>query len=104
MIKLSKLPNIQIFLLAIPLLVIISMDISSLGSFRIIVGHNNINSVRNKFGSLVDLISASLDVFVMSKIKIDETFPESQCIIEGFSEPYYYHTVNDTVNEGLCYM
>lgn len=104
MIKLSKLPNIQIFLLVIPLLVIISMDISSSGSFRIIVGHNNINSVRNKFGSLVDLVSASLDVFVMSKIKIDETFPESRCIIEGFSEPYRDHTVNDKVNEGLSYM
>ena len=104
MIKLSKLPNIQIFLLAIPLLVIISMDISSSGSFRIIIGHNNINSVRNKFGSLVDLVSANLDVLVMSKIKIDETFPESRCIIEGFSEPYCDHTVNDKVNEGLSYM
>ena len=55
--------------------------------FRIIIGHININSVRNEFGSLIDLASANLDVLVISETKTDGTFSESQFIIEGFWEP-----------------
>ena len=55
--------------------------------FRIIIGYINIDSVRNEFGSLIDLVSANLDVLVISETEADGTFSESQFIIEGFWEP-----------------
>ena len=55
---------------------------------RIIIGHLNINSIRNKFESLVSFVSNNLDIFMVSATKIDDTFPESQFLIEGFSKPF----------------
>ena len=43
--------------------------------FRKTIGHININLVRNKFESLVDLVSPNLDVLMTSETKIDERFP-----------------------------
>ena len=54
------------------------------------LGHININSVRNKFKFLVDLVSANLDVLMISEINVSETFSGSQFIIEEFSEPYWF--------------
>ena len=62
---------------------------------------SHIKSVRNKFESLAELVSANLDVLMISEIKIDETFPKSQFIIEAFSEPYL---LNHTVNGGGVFL
>ena len=56
--------------------------------YRVIIGHININSIRNKFESLVKYVGNNLDILVVSETKIDDTFPESQFLIEGFSTPY----------------
>ena len=45
---------------------------------RVIIGHLNINSVRNKFESLVRFVGNNLDILMVSETKIDDTFPESQ--------------------------
>ena len=55
---------------------------------KIIFGHLNINSLRNKFEQLVDILNGSIDILMISETKIDDTFPTSQFLIEGFSEPY----------------
>ena len=55
---------------------------------RIIIGHLNINSIRNKFESLVTFVGNNLDILMISETKIDDTFPESQFLIEGFSKPF----------------
>ena len=55
---------------------------------RIIIGHLNINSVRNKLESLVSFVGNNLDIFMVSETKIDDTFPESQFLIKGFSKPF----------------
>ena len=55
---------------------------------RIIIGHLNINSIRNKFQSLVTFVGNNLDILMISETKIDDTFPESQFLIEGFSKPF----------------
>ena len=52
---------------------------------RIIIGHLNINSIRNTFESLVRFVGNSLDILMVSETKIDDTFPESQFLIEGYS-------------------
>ena len=65
--------------------------------FRIIIGHININSVRKKCESLVDIVSANLNVLMISEANTDETFLESKFITGGFSEP---HRLDRTVNGG----
>ena len=56
----------------------------------IIIGHLGINSIRNTFGSLVRFIDNILDILMVSETKIDDTFPESQFLIEGFSKPFRF--------------
>ena len=55
---------------------------------RIIIGHLNINSIRNKIGALGDLIGDRIDIFLISETKIDQSFPPAQFHINGFSDPY----------------
>ena len=43
----------------------------------IIIGQLNINSVRNKFESLVRFVDKNLDILMVSETKTDDTFPES---------------------------
>ena len=55
---------------------------------RIIIGHFNINSIRNKFESLVRFIGNNLHILMVSETRIDGAFPESQFLIEGFSKRF----------------
>ena len=55
---------------------------------RIIIDHLYINSIRNKFESFVSFVGNKLDIFMVSETKIDDTFPDSQFLIEGFSKPF----------------
>ena len=48
----------------------------------------NIYSIRNKFEPLVSFAGSNLDILMVSETKIDDTFPESQFLIEGFSKPF----------------
>ena len=56
--------------------------------YRVIIGHININSIRNTFESFVKYVGNNLDILMVSETKIDGTFPESQFLMEGFSTPY----------------
>ena len=56
--------------------------------YRVIVGHININSMKSKYESLVKYVDNNLDILMLSETKIDDTFPESQFLIESFSVPY----------------
>ena len=53
-----------------------------------IIAHLNMNSLRNKFEFLISLIKSNIDVFMISKTKLDESFPTSQFMINGFSPPF----------------
>ena len=55
---------------------------------RVIIDHININSIRNKFESLVKFVGNNLDILMVSETKLDDTFPDSQFLMEGFSTPY----------------
>ena len=54
---------------------------------RILIGHLNINSLRNKFEILVSSIAVNLDILMISETKLDESFPVSQFLIPGFDNP-----------------
>ena len=55
---------------------------------RIIIGHLNINSIRNKIEILNDIIQDKIDVFLVSETKIDKTFPTAQFYLNGFETPH----------------
>ena len=55
---------------------------------RIIFAHININSIRNKFDMLADMITGRVDILLVSETKIDETFPSSQFLIPGYTTPF----------------
>ena len=51
-----------------------------------IIGHLNINSIRNKFEAVECILNDGLiDIFALSESKIDESFPNAQFIINDFS-------------------
>ena len=54
---------------------------------RIILGHLNINSIRNKFDLLVNQIKGNVDIMVISKTKLDESFPNGPFKIPGYALP-----------------
>ena len=54
---------------------------------NIIFSYININSIRNKFDNLCDLISKNVDILSVAETKLDPSFPNSQFLIPGFHEP-----------------
>ena len=50
----------------------------------------NINSLRNKFDMLNELIKGFVDVFMISETKLDDSFPEAQFFIDGYHTPFRY--------------
>ena len=55
---------------------------------RIIIAHLNINSIRNKFEMLKEVIGNKVDILLISETKLDDAFPLSQFILEGFTPKY----------------
>ena len=55
---------------------------------KVILAHLNINSIRNKFTCLKELVSDNIDVLVIQETKLDETFPERAFMIPGYKKPY----------------
>ena len=51
---------------------------------NLFLGQLNVNSVRNKFEALEFLIKDKFDVFLVSKGKLDSSFPEAQFKIPGY--------------------
>ena len=43
----------------------------------------NINSIRNKFHNLVDMIDENIDIICISETKLDDSFPASNFLIPG---------------------
>ena len=57
---------------------------------KLLIGNLNINSLPNKFDQLKVIIQGKLDILVITETKIDNSFPTSQFLIEGFCKPYRY--------------
>ena len=45
---------------------------------NIVIGHLNINSLRNKFEILSTLIADTFDIFILSETKLDNTFTSAK--------------------------
>ena len=55
---------------------------------RIVIGNLNINSLPNKFNQLKELVLKYVDMLVLTETKLDDSFPNSQFLVDGFSEPF----------------
>ena len=51
------------------------------------IGHLNINSIRRKFDSLIEIITGNIDILMISETKLDGSFPKGQFLIKEFIEP-----------------
>ena len=50
----------------------------------IILGYLNINSLRNKFKSIEDVIQRAFDICVLSETKMDKSFPDKQFCLYNY--------------------
>ena len=57
---------------------------------KLIFGHLNINSLRNKFDLFSEQVKGSIDILMVSRTKLDDSFPEAQFLIEGFHSPFRF--------------
>ena len=55
---------------------------------RVVIGCLNINSIRNKFDRLRDIVKGNLDVIIIIETKIDDSFPSTQFEIPDYCGPY----------------
>ena len=51
---------------------------------NVITGHVNVNSMRNKFVAVEELIKGKIDIGLISETKIDKSFPNEQFKIKGY--------------------
>ena len=69
---------------------------------KLTFGHLNVNSLRNKFDQLTEMVKGFVDIFLISESKLDDSFPEGQFIIDG------YHDSSGLIGTGMvgdfCYM
>ena len=57
---------------------------------KLLLGHLNINSIRNKFEALKFIIDNNIDIFLISETKLYYSFPTAHFLIKGFSAPYRF--------------
>ena len=57
---------------------------------RLIIGNLNINSISSKFDQLKLFVQGKVDILIVTETKLDSTFPTSQLMIDGYSEPYRF--------------
>ena len=55
---------------------------------RLIIGHLNVNSLRNKFEMLEELIKDKIGIFLISETKVNSFFPSGQLVIKGYNTPF----------------
>ena len=57
---------------------------------KLTFGHLNINSLRNKYNQLTEMVKGFVDIFLISESKLDDSFPEGQLIIDGYHAPFRF--------------
>ena len=52
---------------------------------KIVAGHLNINSIRNKFDFLAHQVRGNIYILMISETKLDESFSPGQFLLDGYS-------------------
>ena len=63
-------------------------NIKNKNANRIAIAQLNINSVRNKFDFLNEMVRDNVDILLITETKIDSSFPIAQFQIDGYTTPY----------------
>ena len=63
-------------------------------SNRLIFAQLNINAIKNKFDSLVELVEENVDILLILETKVDSSFPTAQFLIDGFTTYRRYRNRN----------
>ena len=58
--------------------------------YKLVLAHININSIRNKYDLLVQQITNSVDILLISETKLNNSFPEDQFSLPWYSLPYRF--------------
>ena len=54
---------------------------------NLLLAHININSIRNKFDALTEMVKGKVDILLISETKLDDSFPQNQFFINGYNKP-----------------
>ena len=54
---------------------------------RVMIAHLNINSLRNKFDMLSEIVASKLDILLVSETTLDNSFSTAAFFMPGFSKP-----------------
>ena len=58
-------------------------------------------TTRNKFDSLANIIKDNIDILIISKTKVDDSFPDGQCFLDRFGTRF---SLDQNTNVGvLCF-
>ena len=57
-------------------------------SNKVIIGHININSLRNKFELLTEMVWHKVDLLMISEAKLHSLFRNTQFYMKSYSKPY----------------
>ena len=63
-------------------------NIKNKNANRITIAQLNINSIRNKFDFLKEMVCDNVDILLITETKIDSSFPIAQFQIDGYTTPY----------------
>ena len=55
---------------------------------QLVIGQLNINSLRNKFESLVHIVKGNIDIVIITETKLDMSFPTNHFNMEGYFPPF----------------
>ena len=55
---------------------------------KIIVGHLNVNSIKNKFDFFAHQVQGNTDILMISETKLDENFSPGQFLLVGYGVPF----------------
>ena len=55
---------------------------------RLVIAHLNINSLRSKFENLLDQVPDNIEILMILKTKLDDSFPVGQFLIKRYRSPY----------------
>ena len=62
------------------------------------MGHLNINPIRNKSDALPLIVKNNVDILMISETKLNDSFPISPFLLQGFSAPTYLTETQKVVN------
>ena len=57
---------------------------------KIIEGHLNISSIKNKFGFLTHQVKENIDILMIPETKLVESFPPGQFLLDGNGVPFRF--------------